>query len=61
MVGNDGRPYVDRVLTRFRYLHCPEVELLVLKPRDYGLEIISTPNGQQGEYYNLAKAIGLIP
>jgi phage FluMu gp28-like protein len=28
--------------------------------RGYDLEIISTPNGQQGEFYNLAKASGLV-
>ena len=28
--------------------------------RGYSLEIISTPNGQQGEYYKLAKAAGLV-
>lgn len=28
--------------------------------RGYSIEIISTPNGQQGEYYNLAKAAGLV-
>jgi phage FluMu gp28-like protein len=28
--------------------------------RGYSLEIISTPNGQQGEYYHLAKAAGLV-
>jgi phage FluMu gp28-like protein len=28
--------------------------------RGYGLEVISTPNGQQGKFYELAKAAGLI-
>jgi phage FluMu gp28-like protein len=28
--------------------------------RGYSLEVISTPNGQQGEYYSLAKAAGLV-
>jgi phage FluMu gp28-like protein len=28
--------------------------------RGYSLEVISTPNGQQGEYYKLAKAAGLV-
>lgn len=28
--------------------------------RGYGLEIISTPNGQQGEFHELAKAAGLV-
>ena len=28
--------------------------------RGYGLEIISTPNGQQGKFYELAKAAGLV-
>ncbi len=28
--------------------------------RGYGLEIISTPNGQQGQYFELAKAAGLV-
>jgi phage FluMu gp28-like protein len=28
--------------------------------RGYSLEIISTPNGQQGEYHKLAKAAGLV-
>ena len=28
--------------------------------RGYSIEIISTPNGQQGEYYKLAKAAGLV-
>ncbi|HZP02852.1 MAG TPA: terminase family protein, partial [Terriglobia bacterium] len=27
--------------------------------RGYGLEVISTPNGQQGKFYELAKAAGL--
>jgi phage FluMu gp28-like protein len=27
--------------------------------RGYGLEVISTPNGQQGKFYELAKAVGL--
>jgi phage FluMu gp28-like protein len=27
--------------------------------RGYGIEVISTPNGQQGKYYELAKAAGL--
>jgi hypothetical protein len=28
--------------------------------RGYGLEVISTPNGQQGKFYELAKAAGLV-
>lgn len=28
--------------------------------RGYGLEVISTPNGQQGKYFELAKAAGLV-
>jgi phage FluMu gp28-like protein len=28
--------------------------------RGYGIEVISTPNGQQGKYYELAKAVGLV-
>jgi len=28
--------------------------------RGYGIEIISTPNGQQGKYYELARAAGLV-
>ncbi len=33
--------------------------LYPITTRGYGLEIISTPNGQQGKFYELAKAAGL--
>lgn len=34
--------------------------LYPITTRGYGLEVISTPNGQQGKFYELAKAAGLI-
>lgn len=34
--------------------------LYPMTTRGYGLEVISTPNGQQGKYFELAKAAGLV-
>lgn len=34
--------------------------LYPITTRGYGLEVISTPNGQQGKYYEIAKGAGLV-
>jgi phage FluMu gp28-like protein len=53
----------DAVLDEFAFHQDARKVYEAIEPsitRGYSIEIISTPNGQQGEYYNLAKAVGLV-